>query len=1096
MSSSFSSSTSTSQSPSEYTSSAASFDKDLLFPKGYPSPISPYPRSNHVKIQDTINTHKISPNFTPFFPDDYPKPLSPYPKPSGCLFKSLSPESGNEETGNPSSPRYSRHHHQKPTSLKTASKLKEAGFSFSSSSLSPSLSESQTQYQSEDKLGKEGDEYYAEYDNIAAKPIDIPLEKQKKSARYRDWVANGFPFAVKGGLPANDAPVVRVRGERKKERVVRFVVEKVKEKDEKGEEDDGWEDHEDEDSEPPVLSAESLEELSESIIAKKEKSEQAVALVDARVVHFIVLLKERVITGVRRLEMDVEDCITVYTSMFKKIFGKKGLPVSIWGKIKGRFDSVVLEECIRGILKERGLSEAEPFNDGKESCKVVVCAKAFELTTTVLLRSYDADDALNNIPATICEAVRATSAATSFFDPVTIGPRGRKFVDGALGANNPVEQLWNEAQAIWCRDKEVELTALLKCFVSIGTGNPGRKAVAEGSLKFFSETLVRIATQTEDIAKIFVERHRRLYESRRYFRFNVQQGLQGVGLEEYKAAALIDAATAEYMDGQEIKSAAQECAVNLKHKHFPIKFSSKDIIDWRNSQLRSNYDKPKAITFMPFLRNEGLINRNDIFKTLDQLITPQSHNRSAAIWGLGGCGKTQIALEYAYRYQDQSSCSIFWVHADSEARFTQDYSEIAKIAGLSADLKGQDLLRAVQKWIEQQTNWLLVLDNADDLKIFKKTHTTSQGRSLQNPELLKFIPKAQSGTVIWTSRDGGILGSIVDIQRGVEVGAMTDREAWDLFQRLCGRSHGNEPSRDEEKLLRLLEFLPLAIAQAAAYIRTRKVPAQQYLRLFNESKTRQLNLLSQEFQDVFRSEVPNSVMRTWHISMKQIAEEYPCSERILNIIAFLDNKGLPFELLQAIVGPQFDEDEVLLAASRLMEYSFLQIQRVVNEGMPTYEQHRLVQLAARQALTEVQTHLLSGEALRIMEKLFPNGTYETWNLCRLYLPHALEAAAWRDTEEYKDKGLSLLEHISRFYWEQGRSDEAEKLEVEVLDQRKEVLGPKHPDTIMAMANLALTWRQQGRFDEAEKLQVEVLDLRKEVLGPKHPDTILAIANLV
>lgn len=71
-----------------------------------------------------------------------------------------------------------------------------------------------------------------------------------------------------------------------------------------------------------------------------------------------------------RLEMDVEDCISAYTSMFETIFGKKGLPVSIWGKIKGRFDSNVLEECIRAILKERGLSEAELFNDGKERCKV------------------------------------------------------------------------------------------------------------------------------------------------------------------------------------------------------------------------------------------------------------------------------------------------------------------------------------------------------------------------------------------------------------------------------------------------------------------------------------------------------------------------------------------------------------------------------------------------------------------------------------------------------------------------------------------------------------------------------------------------------
>ncbi|PVH75974.1 phospholipase, patatin family protein [Cadophora sp. DSE1049] len=268
-----------------------------------------------------------------------------------------------------------------------------------------------------------------------------------------------------------------------------------------------------------------------------------------------------------RLEMDVDECIEEYTSMFETIFGKKGLPVNLWGKIKGRFDSTVLEQCIKGILKKRGLAEDALLNDGNERCKVVVCAKAFEIATTVLLRSYTSDDALNNTPATICEAARATAAATSFFEPVIIGPRGRKFVDGGLGANNPVEQLWNEAQHIWCSSGETELSALLKCFISVGTGNPGKKPIAEGSFKFFTETLVGIATQTEDTAKVFAKRHRLLYENRRYFRFNVQQGLQGVGLEEYKAAALIDAATAEYMDGQELKSAARECAMNLKQKH-------------------------------------------------------------------------------------------------------------------------------------------------------------------------------------------------------------------------------------------------------------------------------------------------------------------------------------------------------------------------------------------------------------------------------------------------------------------------------------------------------------------------------------------------
>ncbi len=71
-----------------------------------------------------------------------------------------------------------------------------------------------------------------------------------------------------------------------------------------------------------------------------------------------------------RLEMDVDECIKTYTSMFETIFGKKGLPINIWGNIKGRFNSTVLEDCIRKILKERGLSEIELLNDGVERCKV------------------------------------------------------------------------------------------------------------------------------------------------------------------------------------------------------------------------------------------------------------------------------------------------------------------------------------------------------------------------------------------------------------------------------------------------------------------------------------------------------------------------------------------------------------------------------------------------------------------------------------------------------------------------------------------------------------------------------------------------------
>jgi tetratricopeptide (TPR) repeat protein len=520
-------------------------------------------------------------------------------------------------------------------------------------------------------------------------------------------------------------------------------------------------------------------------------------------------------------------------------------------------------------------------------------------------------------------------------------------------------------------------------------------------------------------------------------------------------------------------------------------------LQWNDAERRNAHVKRGSFIFVPFARNDGFVTRDDLFEALDKLLSLDATYHAAAIWGLGGCGKTQIALEYAYRRRKKTSCSIFWVHADNEARFVQHYTDIAKLAGLPPDLKGEDLLRAVQQWMGQQTNWVLVLDNADDLTIFKGSVSvlSEQKHQPRHPNLYRFIPKSSGGTVIWTSRDGGIVGNLVGVNHGIQVGTMTNQESVRLFRSLSQTPTTPEPSENENKLLELLEKLPLAIAQAAAYIRKTKVSVVHYLALLKESEERQSYLLSKEFEDLHRSGVPNSVMHTWLISMGQITRESQCAERVLNTIAFLDNKGLPFELLRAAAGPEYSEDDVLLAAGRLHEYSFLQTQRATSESLPIYEEHRLIQLATRRALNAEQISSFSGKALRIMNEVFPSGEHETWNECKLYLPHSLKAAAWREAESFNKQAPKLLARIGMYYWTEGRSDEAEQLEIEVLKLQKSVLGEKHPDTILAMANLASTWQQQGRSDEAEQLEIEVLELRKSALGERHPDTITAMANL-
>lgn len=191
-----------------------------------------------------------------------------------------------------------------------------------------------------------------------------------------------------------------------------------------------------------------------------------------------------------------------------------------------------------------------------------VCSTAYETSDIVRFRSYQVPGKADTM-ASICEAARATSAATTYFDPVCI--RGRKYADGALVANNPVDEVEDEASNIWCAETG-NIKPLVKCFISIGTGNPGKKALEDNIFKFVSKTLPALATQTEHTEKRFIAKWRQQYDEKRYFRFNVDQGMQDVGLEEYQEQGLIDAATHEYLDHQAVAFQVRDCIQNLRLK--------------------------------------------------------------------------------------------------------------------------------------------------------------------------------------------------------------------------------------------------------------------------------------------------------------------------------------------------------------------------------------------------------------------------------------------------------------------------------------------------------------------------------------------------
>ena len=190
-----------------------------------------------------------------------------------------------------------------------------------------------------------------------------------------------------------------------------------------------------------------------------------------------------------------------------------------------------------------------------------VCATRKQTRGIQCLTSYPSprgnSDLLNSVK--IWEACRATAAASSFFDPIEIGRYKEAFMDGATGSNNPVIELWNEAQLMWGPEP---VKGKVQCLVSVGTGVPSLKAFQDDAFGILG-TLEDMATDTEQTAEKFRRDKAYLDNSSRYFRFNVSRGLENVGLEESTKIKEIAAATREYVESQEVFKQMQACAGNL-----------------------------------------------------------------------------------------------------------------------------------------------------------------------------------------------------------------------------------------------------------------------------------------------------------------------------------------------------------------------------------------------------------------------------------------------------------------------------------------------------------------------------------------------------
>ncbi|KAL4804178.1 purine and uridine phosphorylase [Aspergillus unguis] len=451
-------------------------------------------------------------------------------------------------------------------------------------------------------------------------------------------------------------------------------------------------------------------------------------------------------------------------------------------------------------------------------------------------------------------------------------------------------------------------------------------------------------------------------------------------------------------------------------------------------------------------RNPRFVGRQEEIRKLEELLAMPDGPRRVAVTGLGGVGKTQVALELAYRVRDQEKdCSVFWVPSTSHAMIEQSFLKMAQMLGLSEG-KPADVKDQIQTYLssERAGKWLLIFDNADDREMWLSDNDTI-------PALEDLLPQSEQGRILFTCRNWELA---VDLTYSniIPIPDEDKEAAQSIFESLLVRKGLLNDEGAMVALLEQLAFLPLAIAQAAAYINKKRLDLATYLDLLLLEEDAAVELLSEDFRDPGRyKDIENAIVTTWLISFKQIQQQDPLAADFLSFIACINPRNR------------------LDALGVLDGYSFTTRQEA------EINMHRLVHIATRNWLRKngLFSHWIQKVADQL-QKVFPNDHYTNRTLWRTYLPHALALVYENEFTKEQENYTSLVQKVADCLTSDGRYFEAEA--------RKILLGDKHPDTLTSMANLAHTLRSQGRIPEALALLKACCRLRNEVLGPDHPVT--------
>ena len=454
----------------------------------------------------------------------------------------------------------------------------------------------------------------------------------------------------------------------------------------------------------------------------------------------------------------------------------------------------------------------------------------------------------------------------------------------------------------------------------------------------------------------------------------------------------------------------------------------------------------------------------------------------AAIWGISGSGKTLAAAEYARRHREQY-CAVLWSGAESEGAMVLGFAEIAGALDLPEreDKESDKIVTAVQRWLAGNPDWLLILDNVEDLTL-----------------VARYVPGDSPGELILTTQaqaTGSVAKPIEARKMLPEEGAVLVLRRAGLVAQDAGLDDASEMDRRAAvEISELFEGLPLALDQAGAYIEETGCAVPAYLSLAQE---RAADLLARRGQ---ASRHPESAAVSFALCFEKLEKKSAASADILRVGAFLHPDAIPEEIFlgggsvlgsgfATLAGNALQLDEALGAA---MQYSLIRRDGIAR----TVRIHRLVQILTKEGMTQDDERIWAERTVLGVNAVFPFVEFANWRDCERLLPQARACA--KHVEEWGIESLEsgrLLNQTGFYLSERGLYAEAEPLYRRALAIREKVLGAEHPDLARSLNNLGGLYVSQGKYAEAEPLYRRALAIRVKVLGAEHPDVATSLNNL-